>query len=134
MALMDDYSLIVGESIVEELRLIASHLWGKRIINVNSTAVGGGVAEILNRMVPLLKDMGLNVRWDVIRGGEEFFDVTKKFHNALHGRRVDMAEKDFEIFMETSRKNLEEMDTAGDIVFIHDPQPIVLVKKRSNNK
>src|SRR3989304_8308656 len=101
MALMDDYSLIVGESIVEELRLIASHLWGKRIINVNSTAVGGGVAEILNRMVPLLKDMGLNVRWDVIRGGEEFFDVTKKFHNALHGRRGDMAGKDFEILLGT---------------------------------
>ncbi|MBU4121526.1 MAG: glycosyltransferase, partial [Proteobacteria bacterium] len=134
MALMDDYIPIVGESVVEELRLIASRLWGKRIINVNSTAVGGGVAEILNRMLPLLKDMGLDVRWDVIRGGGEYFDVTKKFHNALHGRRVDIGEQDFEIFMETSRKNLEEMDTSGDIVFIHDPQPIVLVQKRSNNK
>ena len=134
MALMDDYIPIVGESVVEELRLIASRLWGNRIINVNSTAVGGGVAEILNRMLPLLKDMGLDVRWDVIRGGGEYFDVTKKFHNALHGRRVDIGEQDFEIFMETSRKNLEEMDTSGDIVFIHDPQPIVLVQKRSNNK
>ena len=131
---MDDYIPIVGESVVEELRLIASRLWGKRIINVNSTAVCGGVAEILNRMLPLLKDMGLDVRWDVIRGGGEYFDVTKKFHNALHGRRVDIGEQDFEIFMETSRKNLEEMDTSGDIVFIHDPQPIVLVQKRSNNK
>ncbi|MBU3931443.1 MAG: glycosyltransferase [Proteobacteria bacterium] len=132
--MMDDYIPIVGESVVEELRLIASRLWGKRIINVNSTAVCGGVAEILNRMLPLLKDMGLDVRWDVIRGGGEYFDVTKKFHNALHGRRVDIGEQDFEIFMETSRKNLEEMDTSGDIVFIHDPQPIVLVQKRSNNK
>ena len=134
MAQIDDYIPIVGESIVGDLRLIASHLWGKRILNVNSTAVGGGVAEILNRMVPLLKDMGLDVRWDVIRGGEEYFDVTKKFHNALHGRRVDIGEKDFEIFMETSRKNLEEMDTSSDIVFIHDPQPIVLVQKRTDNK
>jgi len=134
MALMDDYIPIVGEPVVEELRLIASRLWGKRIINVNSTAVGGGVAEILNRMLPLLKDMGVDVHWDVIRGGGEYFDVTKKFHNALHGRRVDIGEQDFEIFMETSRKNLEEMDTSGDIVFIHDPQPIVLVQKRSNNK
>ena len=134
MAKIDDYIPIVGESVVGDLRLVASRLRGKRILNVNSTAVGGGVAEILNRMVPLLRELGLDVRWDVIKGGEEFFEVTKKFHNALHGGRVDIGEKDFEIFMETSRKNLEEMDTSGDIVFIHDPQPIVLVQKRTNNK
>jgi len=134
MAKIDDYIPIVGESVVEDLRLIALHLRGKRILNVNSTAVGGGVAEILNRMVPLLRELGLDVRWDVIRGGEEFFEVTKKFHNALQGGRVDIGEKDLEIFMETSRKNLEEMDTSSDIVFIHDPQPIVLVQKRTNNK
>jgi trehalose synthase len=134
MAKIDDYIPIVGEAVVEDLKLIALHLRGKRILNVNSTAVGGGVAEILNRMVPLLRELGLDVRWDVIRGGEEYFEVTKKFHNALHGGRVDIGEKDFEIFMETSRKNLKEMDTSGDIVFIHDPQPIVLVQKRTNNK
>lgn len=134
MTLMDDYIPIVGESVVEELRLIASRLRGKRILNVNSTAVGGGVAEILSRMLPPLREMGLDVRWDVIHGGEEFFDVTKKFHNALHGSQADIGERDFEIFMDTSRKNLEEMDTSSDIVFIHDPQPIVLVQKRSNNK
>jgi trehalose synthase len=134
MARIDDYIPIVGESVVENLRLIALRLRGKRILNVNSTAVGGGVAEILNRMVPLLRELGLDVRWDVIRGGEEYFEVTKKFHNALHGRRVDIGETDFDIFMETSRKNLEEMDTSGDIVFIHDPQPIVLVQKKTNNK
>ena len=134
MAKIDDYTPIVGESVVEDLKLIALHLRGKQILNVNSTAVGGGVAEILNRMVPLLRELGLDVRWDVIRGGEEFFDVTKKFHNALHGGRADIGEKDLEIFMETSRKNVEEMDTSSDIVFIHDPQPIVLVQKRMNNK
>ena len=134
MGKIDDYIPIVGESVVEDLRLIAGHLKGKRILNVNSTAVGGGVAEILTRMVPLLRELGLDVRWDVIKGGEEFFEVTKKFHNALHGGRVDIGEKDFEIFMETSRDNLEQMDTSADIVFIHDPQPIVLVQKRANNK
>jgi len=134
MAKIDDYIPIVGESVVEDLKLVALHLRGKRILNVNSTAVGGGVAEILNRMVPLLRELGLDVRWDVIKGGEEYFEVTKKFHNALHGGRVDIGEKDFEIFMETSRKNLEEMDTSGDIIFIHDPQPIVLVRKRADNK
>ena len=134
MAKIDDYIPIVGESVVEDLRLIAGHLKGKRILNVNSTAVGGGVAEILSRMVPLLRGLGLDVHWDVIKGGEEFFEVTKKFHNALHGGRVDIGEKDFEIFMETSRSNLAEMEVSGDIVFIHDPQPIVLVQKRTDNK
>ncbi len=134
MTTIDDYIPIVGESVVEDLRLIARHLKGKRILNVNSTAVGGGVAEILNRMVPLLRELGLDVGWDVIKGGEEFFEVTKKFHNALHGGRVDIGEKDFEIFMETSRSNLAEMETSADIVFIHDPQPIVLVQKRKDNK
>lgn len=134
MARIEDYIPIVGESVVEDLRLIARHLRGKRILNVNSTAVGGGVAEILNRMVPLLRELGLDVHWDVIKGGEEFFEVTKKFHNALHGGRVDIGEKDFEIFMETSRSNLEQMEISGDIIFIHDPQPIVLVRKRTDNK
>ena len=134
MGKLDDYIPIVGESVVEDLRLIAGHLKGKRILNVNSTAVGGGVAEILSRMVPLLKELGLDVHWDVIKGGEAFFEVTKKFHNALHGGRVDIGEKDFEIFLETSRSNLAEMDTSADIVFIHDPQPIVLVQKRTDNK
>ena len=134
MAKIDDYIPIVGESVVEDLKLIAVHLRGKRILNVNSTAVGGGVAEILNRMVPLLRELGLDVRWDVIKGGKDFFEVTKKFHNALHGGRVDISEKDFEIFMETSRSNLEAMETSGDIIFIHDPQPIVLVRKRGDNK
>ncbi|MHB8909528.1 MAG: glycosyltransferase [Syntrophales bacterium] len=134
MAKIEDYIPIVGESVVEDLGLIAKHLRGKRILNVNSTAVGGGVAEILTRMVPLLRELGLDVRWDVIKGGEEFFEVTKKFHNALHGGKVDIREKDFEIFMETSRNNLAEMETSSDIVFIHDPQPIVLVQKRAENK
>ena len=134
MVTLDDYIPIVGESVVEDLRLIAGHLKGKRILNVNSTAVGGGVAEILTRMVPLLRELGLDVHWDVIKGGEEFFEVTKKFHNGLHGGRVDIGEKDFEIFMETSRDNLAQMDTSADIVFIHDPQPIVLVQKRRDNK
>ncbi|MDP1991297.1 MAG: glycosyl transferase family 1, partial [Syntrophales bacterium] len=118
MGKIDDYIPIVGESVVEDLRLIAGHLKGKRILNFNSTAVGGGVAEILSRMVPLLRELGLDVGWDVIKVGEAFFEVTKNFHNALHGGKVDIGERDFEIFMETGRSNLTEMDTSADIVFI----------------
>jgi trehalose synthase len=119
---------------VDDLNILAERLRGKKIQHVNSTAVGGGVAEILNRMVPLLKEVGVDTRWDVIKGGEQFFEVTKKFHNALHGRPEEVTAADFEIFRETGSKNAQEMDTGADIVFVHDPQPIMLVEKKSGNK
>jgi trehalose synthase len=134
MAKLEEYISIVGQSVVDDLRLLAQKLKGKVIQNINSTPVGGGVAEILNHMVPLLKELGVDARWDVIKGGMQFFEVTKKFHNALHGRSEDLKQSDLDIFMETSEKNIQEVDTYGDIVFVHDPQPIALVKKRSDNK
>ncbi|MCM8774417.1 MAG: glycosyltransferase [Candidatus Omnitrophica bacterium] len=134
MAKIDDYIPIVGEPIISDLRLLAHKLKNKAIQHINSTAVGGGVAEILNRMVPLLRELGVDTRWDVIKGGEDFFEVTKKFHNALHGRVEDLIDNDFEIFMSNSLKNIEEIPIYGDIVFIHDPQPIVLVNKKSQNR
>lgn len=129
-----DYASIVGQSVVDDLRLLAEKLRGKTIQHVNSTAVGGGVAEILTRMLPLLKELEVDARWDVIKGGAQFFEVTKKFHNALHGHGEEVTGRDYDIFMETSRQNIAELDTGSDIVFVHDPQPIALVRKRSGNK
>ncbi len=134
MPKIEDYIPIVGASVIDDLRLIAERLKGKIIQHINSTAVGGGVAEILNRMVPLLRELGVDTRWDLIKGGAEFFEVTKKFHNVLHGRSDEVTRKDFDVFMETSRRNIEEVQTYGDVVFIHDPQPIALVRKKAGNK
>lgn len=134
MQKIDEYIPVVGQSVIDELRLIGASLAGKVVQNINSTPVGGGVAEILNRMVPLLRELGVDTRWDVIKGGEEFFNVTKKFHNLLHGEKGELAEKDIEIFNATSEDNIKEVNTYGDIVFVHDPQPVMLVTKRSNNK
>src|SRR3989338_2472735 len=134
MAKIEKYAPIVGQAVIDDLQLLADKLKGKVVQHINSTAVGGGVAEILKRMGPLLKEMGVESRWDVIKGGEQFFSVTKKFHNALHGRKEEVSEKDFDIFWETSQKNIEEMDIHGDIVFVNDPQPIALIKKRTQNK
>jgi len=134
MPRIEDYIPIVGGAIIDDLRLLAERLKGKVIQHINSASVGGGVAEILNRMVPLLRELGVDTRWDLIKGGEDFFEVTKKFHNALHGRDETITQRDFDIFIETSQKNIEEVNTYGDIVFIHDPQPIALIKKKSNNK
>lgn len=131
---VDGYISIVGSSIVEELKLLAKKLEGKVIQQVNSAAVGGGVAEILTRIIPLLKELGVDSRWNVIKGNEDFFEVTKKFHNLLHGRAGGLSRKDLSIFMETSEENIKNMDIYGDIVFIHDPQPAALIKRRTDNK
>jgi len=134
MPKINDYIPIVGQVNIDDLHLLAQKLKGKLIQHFNSAAVGGGVAEILNRMVPLLSDLGVNSRWDVIKGGEQFFEVTKKFHNALHGKDAKLEERDFEIFAETNEKNARESEIVGDIVFVHDPQPIGLIKKKKGNK
>ncbi|MDD4900055.1 MAG: glycosyltransferase [Candidatus Omnitrophica bacterium] len=134
MAKIEEYAHIIGQPLIDDLRLLGQKLKNRIIQNINSTPVGGGVAEILNRMVPMLGELGLDAKWDVIKGGEQFFNVTKKFHNALHGRQEELTQRDFDIFMETSRENIKDVNIYGDIVFIHDPQPIALIEKKANNK
>lgn len=130
MTRIEEYAPIIGQATIDELFLLARHLEGKQIQNINSTAVGGGVAEILAQMIPLLKQLGVNARWDVIKGNEKFFVTTKKFHNGLHGVPVDISHEEYEDFLDVNRQNAEEMEF-GDIVFVHDPQPIALVEKRA---
>lgn len=132
MPKLEDYEPLVGPQVIEELKALAKNLEGKRVLHVNSTAVGGGVAEILNRMVPLLGELGVHTRWDVIKGGEAFYVVTKKMHNALHGNEQNFIEKDFEVFFDVQEENLKWMQLDEDIVFIHDPQPIGLVKRKKD--
>jgi trehalose synthase len=130
MSKIKKYIPIVGQSVIDELYFLAEKLEGKTIQNINSTSVGGGVAEILTRMIPLLRQLGVNAHWDVIRGNEKFFNITKKFHNALHGVDVSITEDDYEYFKQVNHDNTEELNFYGDIIFIHDPQPIVLIDKR----
>ncbi len=127
---IQDYEPIVGRSAIQELRLLGDRLSGKTVRMVNSTATGGGVAELLARIVPFLGQLGVDARWDVIKGDMDFFGVTKKFHNALHGQPQTFTAKDFELFLEVNRNNAREMDLSGDILFMHDPQPIALVERK----
>ena len=102
---LENYAEVVGAGEIEELRALAKPLRGRSIEMINSTAVGGGVAEILNRLVPLAEELDLGIRWDVMKGAEEFFDVTKSFHNALHGEPYHAKPKDFEIFLSYNEQN-----------------------------
>lgn len=128
---LDAYAEFVGAATIDEIRLLGDRLRNRRVQNINSTAVGGGVAEILNRLVPLLREVGVDAYWDVIRGGEEFFAVTKRLHNALHGEPVTFTARDWEAFAATTEDNLRHLDLCDDLVFIHDPQPVQLIKARA---
>lgn len=130
MPSLAEYEPIVGRSAIEDLRALVTRLAGQRVVMVNSTRAGGGVAEILSRMVPLLNELGLRVRWEVIEGSEPFFAVTKKLHNALHGKPEVITPEVFELFLEVGRRNAARLAIDDEVVFIHDPQPITLVEKR----
>lgn len=131
---LDDYSTIVGQSQLDTLRFLAKELKGKTIKMVNSTAVGGGVAEMLNRLVPLLSELEVPTHWDVITGGNDFFEVTKAFHNALHGTPYELTPAAKDIFLMYNEQNRKRMQFGEDLVVIHDPQPAGLILSRPQTK
>jgi trehalose synthase len=131
MIRFEDYVPIVGEAVTDELRLLADRLRGTTVCHVNSTPVGGGVAEILTQMVPLLNQLGVPTEWHVIKGGDRFFAVTKKFHNALHGVSQEITDDDFVVYRSTQEDNLTQLNLDNDIVFVHDPQPAGLIARKA---
>ncbi|RKY38850.1 MAG: glycosyl transferase family 1 [Candidatus Omnitrophota bacterium] len=130
MPRIDDYRAIVGDEIIDELYLLAEKLKGVSIQNINSTPFGGGVAEILSRMVPLMQQLGVNVWWDVIEAEDNFFFITKKIHNRLHGVDVPLSGKELDYFLEINHQNALKIKKWADVIFVHDPQPIALVKMK----
>jgi len=128
---LHDYEAVVGAEVLDELRVLAGHLQGRRLQHINSTAAGGGVAEILTRMVPLMQELGVDTAWDVITGDQEFFAVTKAFHNALHGSPEVVTAAMLDHYRDIIDDNLNRITFTGDVVWIHDPQPAGLIKRRS---
>jgi trehalose synthase len=125
---VDLYKEFVGEELIEELKELAKPLHGKTWINLNSTCIGGGVAEILHSLVPFAKGLGVNCRWYVMEGVDEFFTVTKKFHNLLQGKEDEISMKEiFSAYLDTVNKNLKSKKLVGDMIVIHDPQPAAAI-------
>ena len=131
---LDDYAGLLGAGEIEELRTLAKPLRGRSIEMINSTAVGGGVAEILNRLVPLAEELELKIKWDVLKGGEDFFEVTKAFHNALHGEPYHASARDFEIFLAYNERNRATIPLDAEFMVIHDPQPVALIDGRKSGE
>lgn len=130
--MLEEYIPYTNGEVIRELEILAKGLRNVRVLHVNSTKQGGGVAEILTRLVPLMKDLGIEADWKVIRGSKEFFKTTKKLHNLLHLPQGEaLNSKDLINYLQTTYENLKEIDTENyDMVFIHDPQPMGLIVKR----
>jgi trehalose synthase len=131
---LDDYVPIIGQAYIDELRYLAQRLRGKSLKMVNSTSVGGGVAEILNQLIPLMNELEIPTKWEVITGGNDFFEVTKGFHNALHGGEYNLSKDAKEIFLLYNEQNRQRMEFTEDIVVIHDPQPAGLIASKQNTR
>ncbi|MGD8603377.1 MAG: glycosyltransferase [Anaerolineales bacterium] len=128
-SLLNSYAEITGETVIEQLRQLADILHGASVVHVNSTRVGGGVAEILDKLIPLMRELGLETRWEVITGDPEFYQCTKSFHNALQGNPIDIPANLLNAYERTNRENAETLRPVleeADFVIIHDPQPAML--------
>ncbi|OQX84331.1 MAG: glycosyl transferase family 1 [Candidatus Latescibacteria bacterium 4484_7] len=129
--ILEQYADIVGWEVIDQLYQLAAPLKGIKVVHVNSTRKGGGVAEILNKLVPLQKDLGIDVTWEVIKGNKDFFKCTKSIHNSLQGSNIELPQSMMDTYEKTNEKNAEKLKKKlndADIVFIHDPQPAPLIK------
>lgn len=124
---LDAYRGVVPEHILEELHEQARGLKGARILQVNATAYGGGVSELLRSTVPLLRDLGLDVVWEVISGSPEFYGATKALHNGLQGTSKPLSAADQAAYLDCARENAAALDDGYDFVIVHDPQPAALL-------
>jgi trehalose synthase len=137
MSILDDYATMAGADVIAHLRQLAAPLRGASLVHVNSTRVGGGVAEILNKMVPLTQDLGIDTRWEIITGESEFFECTKGMHNTLQGNRMPLGDSLLKVYEETNARNAEILRPIlrdADYVFIHDPQPAALLQHFPDRK
>ncbi|NLI99153.1 glycosyltransferase [bacterium] len=126
---LDDYAPIVTQGVIDEIRTLARLLGNVKIVHVNSTKEGGGVAEILGWFIPILEELGMRVQWEIITGDTEFFTITKKFHNALHGQKEEFTHEMFEKYRSNVKENSPKIPDDADFVIIHDPQPAAIIEQ-----
>jgi trehalose synthase len=123
-----DYGTIVTRGLMEETRRLAETVAGKRVLHLSATAFGGGVAEINYALIPLMRDVGLDVEWRIIEGADEFFTVTKMIHNGLQGSPHGLTAEQEDIFRRYNALNAAQIDDDYDFVIVHDPQPAAIVE------
>ncbi|MBI3545470.1 MAG: glycosyltransferase [Gammaproteobacteria bacterium] len=130
-SLLATYANVIGEDIVDHLTQLSRPLRGMKVVHVNSTRQGGGVAEILNWLIPLQRELGMEAHWEVIQGQNEFYQCTKQFHNALQGNAAIINQVSLKEYEQTNCQFAEKHGALlqdADVVFIHDPQPAASIK------
>ena len=135
--LLKSYAEVVGDDAILKLQQLAAPMKGAKFVHVNSTRVGGGVAEILMKMVPLMNELGIDTSWEVITGEDKFYQCTKSMHNALQGDAVNIPPELLKAYEETNERNAETLRPIledADYVIIHDPQPAPLLSLCPNRK
>lgn len=125
--MLESYRGIAPDSVLREIAILADALQGRSLQHVNSTRVGGGVAELLTRLVPFTESIGIRTAWDVIDGNTGFFEVTKAMHNALQGADVEISPGDRQLYLQCLQDNAQRIRLDADVVIVHDPQPAYLV-------
>lgn len=126
--LLDDYLPLIAPEQADEIRDLAERLRGCRILHLNATPYGGGVSELLRSALALQRGIGLDVDWRVIAGETKFFEVTKRFHNALQGAPYDLPEEDRETYLLQNSFNARDFESDYDLIVVHDPQPVPLLQ------
>jgi len=125
---VDEYLPIVGENVIANIYKKAHRLVNKHILHINSTGLGGGVAEILNNLVLLMNDVGIDTGWRVLLGTSDFFSVTKKFHNALQGASINLSLNKKNLYLDLNDRFSRFNHLDHDCIIVHDPQPLPLIK------
>lgn len=125
---LEEYRKVVGDKIIAEIYRKARGLYGKHILHINSTYQGGGVAEMLQTLVPLMNDIGIKTGWRIVHGNPDFFTITKKFHNALQGEPINLSSIKKQLYVSTNRNFSTYTHLHHDCVIVHDPQPLPLIR------
>ena len=124
---IENYRSIVGDKVIAEIYKKSRTLYDKKVVDINSTYQGGGVAEILDSLIPLLNDAGINTQWNLLHGNSDFFQITKKFHNALQGEKINLTNIKKRNYMATAQNFFSYQTLDQDIVIVHDPQPLPII-------
>lgn len=134
-SILDDYEKLIGKERMNTIKEKAKNFEGKTILNINSTKFGGGVAEILQNMVPFMRELNLDAKWETFSAPEQFFEVTKKMHNALQGNmEIKFSQEEIKIYNEQAKSTYKQIKPDGDFVIIHDPQPCPVIAEIPERK
>ena len=130
---LESYRQIAPKGTIDLAFNLAERLKGKSILHINSTRLGGGVAEMLNRLIPMFNDLGINSQWKILEGTPLFYQTTKSFHNALQGQPQIISSQMYDEYKKVNRENSKKISFDADLTIIHDPQPAALILNKPKN-